>query len=269
MPPTSLHHTDLGVLKMRQRLQQKIPRRHKVSVKNGDELSSGFIQTCPQRAGFVALPMMAVQQLDLAALFLVMLDPTLREPQRLIRRIIQNLNLQQMPGIIHLTNRANQALNDVDFVENRQLHGYLGKIAQRRRRMLGAAAVLVIQVYHHVTVRAKNKKNGQRDKIKNKYARFKNRIHIKKENPLLSLPVNCNTKIAKTKLKCNLFFCRHTNVSVTKDKRLTFFSLRFPYGRALFVANIFDYHSATVLLSTSLAIFRMASSMAACRFGGV
>ena len=49
-----------------------------------------------------------------------MLDPMLREPQGLIRRIIQNLNLQQMPGIIHLANRANQALDDVDFTSLRR-----------------------------------------------------------------------------------------------------------------------------------------------------
>ncbi len=42
--------------------------------------------------------------------------------RRFVGRVVQHLDLEQLPRIVHLADRIDQAIGDVHLVENRELH---------------------------------------------------------------------------------------------------------------------------------------------------
>jgi hypothetical protein len=98
----------------------------------------------------------------------VAFDQATRYLNGLIRRIVENLDVQFVGGILQLADRLQKALDYVLFIENGELHGHARQVFEVRGR-LGRAilAVLVVQVDQHVAVHSipsqKNEHNEIRD----------------------------------------------------------------------------------------------------------
>ena len=60
---------------------------------------------------------------------------------RFIRGIVQYLNLKKLPRIVQLADRAQQAFDHIDFVEDRQLHGHLWQLLKIPGRHRAALSV--------------------------------------------------------------------------------------------------------------------------------
>ena len=94
VPPARLHHGDGGVLKKRQGLQKKVRCGHKIGIEDGDEFARRLVQALPQGPGFVSLPMRAMLQDDVETQVTILRDELLGQRRRVIRGVIENLDLQ-------------------------------------------------------------------------------------------------------------------------------------------------------------------------------
>ena len=95
MLPARLRVPDRRIArKVRHHLPEEARRRHKIRVEDGDELAARRPQAVGQRAGFVAAAMRAVDQRDVDAAPAMQLDPRPRQRRRVIRRVVQDLDLQ-------------------------------------------------------------------------------------------------------------------------------------------------------------------------------
>ena len=54
MPPSPLNHANLGVVEMRQHLNDKLGRWDKIGIKNGDEVATGLVQAVFECTGLEA-----------------------------------------------------------------------------------------------------------------------------------------------------------------------------------------------------------------------
>src|SRR3954447_15895131 len=140
MSPASLDETGLRVSEVRDGLLQEVPRRDEVGVEDRDELAGSGAQSCLQRARLVADAIFAVKVRDVDAALSPPLHHTCGNELRLIRRIVQDLDVEPVSGPIQLTGRVDQALDDVELVEYGELHRYERVFGERwRLRMAGTS----------------------------------------------------------------------------------------------------------------------------------
>src|SRR5580698_3704569 len=98
--PASLYHSHLRIGEEMHRAPEEIPRRNKIRIEDRDDLPSGGQESVFERAGFVAMPVVPVNVLDRESSLAVSSHQVRREGMGFIGRIVQHLNLQQLPRII-------------------------------------------------------------------------------------------------------------------------------------------------------------------------
>ena len=81
---------------------EEVGRRDEVGVENGHELARRLLQPGLERPGLVAGAVDAVEISDVQALRGVPPDRQLGDFLRFVGRVVQDLNLEQVPGIVHL-----------------------------------------------------------------------------------------------------------------------------------------------------------------------
>src|SRR6202011_6274697 len=94
-----------------------------------------------QRACFKSGSIQAANQLDIETAPAQLFSARGGDFARIVGGIIQHLDLQQFSRIIEFTNGAEQTLDQVDFIENWQLHRYPGQLGEPSSRLGSAPAV--------------------------------------------------------------------------------------------------------------------------------
>src|ERR1044072_180517 len=104
-------------------LAQAVGARHEVGVEDGGPLALRRLQAVLQRAGLEARAVFAVDVSDVEAFGAVAGDFARRTLARLVGRVVEHLNLKAVARVVYRRHGGEQALNDVDLVEERELHG--------------------------------------------------------------------------------------------------------------------------------------------------
>ena len=122
VPPPHLHHADFRIGEVIDRTLEHVRLRHEIRIQNKDKLTLRGVHATGQRAGLESLAIHAVDVFDIESPRLEAFRFIGRNLAGLVRRIVQNLDLQQFFGIIELAHRLDQTPDHVVFVKNRQLH---------------------------------------------------------------------------------------------------------------------------------------------------
>ncbi len=120
--PARLHHRELRLGEIGHRAAQEVGRRDEIGVEDGDELARRRFQSFLQRAGLESFAVVAVQVDDRDAEVAIALDAIARDELRLVGRIVEHLNLEELARVIELRHGFDEALDHVALVVDRELH---------------------------------------------------------------------------------------------------------------------------------------------------
>ena len=123
---------------------EEIGLRDEVGVEDRHEVAARDLQALVERAGLVAGAILAMDVLDVDALQRVPAHRELGDLPRLIGRVVQHLDLEQLARVFDLADRIEQPIDDVHLVVERQLDGDDRKLLERRLR--NRLFVLVLHV---------------------------------------------------------------------------------------------------------------------------
>ena len=104
-------------------LQQEIRFRHEVGIKNRNEITTGTFHAGSERPGLVTNAIGPMEVADIQPGVSIFLGLSQRYIHSLIRRVVENLYLEEVPWIVETSDRVDEALHDVHLVEDGQLHG--------------------------------------------------------------------------------------------------------------------------------------------------
>ncbi len=180
MPPARLDHAHFRVAEVRQRLEEEVRRRHEVRVENRDEICLRQLESSFEGAGLIAAAVDAMDIRDVEAARRVAADRQLGDIRGLVRRVVEDLNLQQLARVIHLADRVDQSVRDVHLVVNRQLDRDARQVAERgrrQRRVRGVAPVFHVKINEVIAMPAVDRQNAQDEKIQNEDQCLRQRRH--------------------------------------------------------------------------------------------
>ena len=170
--PARLHQRDLLVGEVIDGARQEVGLRNEVGVEDRDELAARDLQALVERAGLVAGAIRAVDVLDVDALHRMATHGELRDLLRLVRRIVQHLDLEQLARIFDLADSIDQPIDDIHFVVERQLDGDDRKRVERRLRHRLLALVLHVDVHQVVPVPSIDSEDEENEEISGEYECF-------------------------------------------------------------------------------------------------
>jgi len=104
-------------------LQQKIRLRYEVGIKDRNEITLGTFHAGSERSGLVTNAIGPMEVVDIQPVVSIFLGLSPRYIHSLIRRVVENLDLEEVPWIVETSDRVDEALHDVHLVEDGQLHG--------------------------------------------------------------------------------------------------------------------------------------------------
>ena len=118
----------------------------KVGVEDGHDFAGRGLQSVLQRAGFVAMAVVAMDVFDGQAGGLVFAHQALGEGMGFVGGIVQHLDLQQVARIIDFGGLFEQPLHHVTFVIDRKLDGDARKLVELR---LGGSPVSFLRCFQY------------------------------------------------------------------------------------------------------------------------
>ncbi len=127
--PCRLHHADVRIGEGRKKASQKIGRRDEIGIQDEKEVSPGSPDPVGQGPGLEATPRAAVEVLDASAPTPPSGNASRGDGARLVRRIVEQLDLEAIARIVEAARRIDQPLDDVSLVVNGQLHGDAWQLA--------------------------------------------------------------------------------------------------------------------------------------------
>jgi len=107
---------------MRNGTSQKIRGGNKIGVKDGNQIPSRDSHTRFQRTRFISCTVIPSDSLDIDTLRFEFGDAPINDFPGFVGGVIENLNLEQMTGVIERGYRANETLDYVYFVVDRELN---------------------------------------------------------------------------------------------------------------------------------------------------
>ena len=169
MCPPRLHHSDLGIGQMVDSAHQKVCWWNEIGVENRDEFSLGGFHAFGQRARLKSLSMSSVKIGDGKSMGRVVGDQAARNRQSLIRRIVEDLDVELVQRIVNLANGFQQSFNDELLVKDRKLDGYTRQFGKSMRRFGSAVfLVLIIKIDQEITMSAVRSQQDQDNEIGDK-----------------------------------------------------------------------------------------------------
>ena len=138
--PARLHHTHFRIGEMMDGARQEIRRQNEFGVEDRDQLAGGRFQPFVQRPGLEALAIRPVQIVDPMPHVAIALAQRLGELMRVVGRIVQHLDLQQLGRILDLHHLVDQPLQNVAFVIKGQLNRNRRQLFEAQRRFGSGAA---------------------------------------------------------------------------------------------------------------------------------
>ncbi len=165
--PARLHHADGGIGEMVDGAGQKIDRRNEIGVEDRHEFAGRRLQAFLQRAGFETRAVGAVQVHDRVAHGLILLHQRFGERVRIVGRIVEHLNLQQLLRVLHLRGFVDQPLHHIALVVKRKLDGDARKFRKAQRWFTRRfPAILEIGVDDFVAMQAVEGQNTQHAEVR-------------------------------------------------------------------------------------------------------
>src|SRR2546423_2032779 len=154
MTPSGLNHAYFRVSEKLDSSLQEVWLRNKIGIKNADELTFSRCQPSRQGSGFEAGTIFAMNQGNVEAPLPQLLGTGGGNLPCVIGGIVQHLDLQQVPRVIEFADGAQQSLNHVHFIEDRQLHRHFWQLIEPAGGLETAIPVLQKQVNNEITVNA-------------------------------------------------------------------------------------------------------------------
>ena len=96
--------------------EEEIDGREEVGIEDGNEIAGSRFQTFLEGAGFVAFPVGAVMVFDGVADVAVAFAEGFGKGMGVVGGIVEDLNLEEFPRVLHLDDLVDQALQHVPLV---------------------------------------------------------------------------------------------------------------------------------------------------------
>jgi hypothetical protein len=154
MPPAGLDHADLRIGEKMNRPLKQVRRRDEVGVENANKLTGSRFEPDCERTGLESGPVDAMNQLNIEAALPQFFGARRSHLARIVGRIVEHLDLQQISRVIELTDRTQKALHDVNFIKNRKLNRYFWQLPELPGRNGRAFAVLQEEINDEIPVNA-------------------------------------------------------------------------------------------------------------------
>jgi hypothetical protein len=138
--PPGLHHPHPGILEVGNRFAEEPRRRDEVRVEDREQGSSRPLEPELERAGLVSLARRASEMHGVDAPGPELRDDPCRDPDRLVRRVVEELDLEAIGRVVERRRRREEPFHDVPFVVDGKLDGHdrpgLGIRGKRGRRLI-------------------------------------------------------------------------------------------------------------------------------------
>src|SRR5262249_23265032 len=132
-----------------------------IGVEDQQVLAGGSLQAGLESSGLVAVAVAPRPVRDVVSLPPVRLDRAPRDVARLVGRVVEDLDLHELPGVIRSGEGGDDPLDDVDFVVDRKRRGAAGKFRELAHRAGDVPPVAVVETDHHRAVRPIHREEGQ------------------------------------------------------------------------------------------------------------
>ena len=141
--------------------------RHEIGIKDRDEFAFGHLQTCVQRACLVPVPVGSVYVIDRVPERRVARHNRRRHLLRLVRGVVQHLDLEPVFRILHRAHGLDEPVNDELLIEDGQLHRHARQLCEEARRVrFVIAAVLEILIAERITVHAVERQHDHHNEVR-------------------------------------------------------------------------------------------------------
>ena len=125
--PACLDHADAGVGEVVDGFVEEVFFGDEVGIEDGDEVGFDVFHGVGEGAGFEALAVGSVEIGDVIVFFLPGFDVGLGEVCGDIGRVVEDLDLEEVFGVVELAGGVDDSFNDAGFVEHGELDGDAGK----------------------------------------------------------------------------------------------------------------------------------------------
>src|SRR4029077_15797299 len=167
MAPASLDHSYVWISEEMDGALQQIPLRHEIRIEDTKEFAFRSIESGRQRTGLESGAINAMNQLNIETALTQFVRARSSDLPSLIGRIVQHLNLQKFPRIIHFAHRTHQPLRHVHLVKDWQLHCHLRELFKVTGWQRGTLPVFQIEINDEIAVDAVSRKADPRAKVTN------------------------------------------------------------------------------------------------------
>src|SRR5438132_7933639 len=151
--PPDLHHSDVLVGEEVHRAQEEVGGGDEVRIEYRDQLAARDLEPLLQGAGLVAAAVVSVEVGDVQTLLAQLLDPRAGDALRLVRGLVEDLDLQPVSRVLDERHGLDQTLDHLQLVLQCELDDEAQTAYELPLRRRQVALVLVEQVGHHVPMR--------------------------------------------------------------------------------------------------------------------
>src|SRR6266446_3947068 len=154
MPPARLDHANSWIGEKINCALEQVRLRNKIGVENTDKLAFRGVESNSERTRFETSAIDAMNELDVEAATAQFVRARGGDLARIVGRIIQHLNLEKFSRIIQFADRAQQTLDHVNFVKDRQLHRHLRQLLKAAGRDRLALSVFEKEINDEIAMDA-------------------------------------------------------------------------------------------------------------------
>ena len=154
MAPTHLHHADLWICEVMYGSLKNIGGWDEIGVEDQYELAFTPLEAGGEGTGFKAVTVGAPDIFDIQSVGGQALDDLAGLVAGLVLRVVEDLDFKAVARIVEVGYGIEQALDDVVFVVERQLHCDDGQVAERRGLRGGVWVVSVKKAQKLIAVEA-------------------------------------------------------------------------------------------------------------------
>ena len=165
MPPARLDHADSRIGEKINRALEQVRLRNKIGVENTDKLAFRGVESNSERTRFETSAIDAMNELDVEAATPQFVRARGGDLARIVGRIIQHLNLEKFSRIIQFADRAQQTLDHVNFIKDRQLHRHLRQLLKAAGRDQLALSVFEKEINDEIAMDAIGGKTDEHTQI--------------------------------------------------------------------------------------------------------
>ena len=159
--PARLRHADLGLGEMVDDVHEPGGRRDEVGVEDRDELTPRGLESVVERAGFVAVPVGAVDVLDRVPCGAAAGDEGGGDLAGFVGGVVEQLDVELPARVIQFAAGIDQPVDDVLLVEDRKLDGNAGELGEAAGGLAGG--ILLVPVVEPDELVAMDAVKGEHD----------------------------------------------------------------------------------------------------------